>query len=52
MAAKESINSYQAEVESIVNRWLVDYYVFLSVELFKNEQYLDFCAIRDVLDRE
>ncbi|XP_067449639.1 telomeric repeat binding factor a isoform X2 [Thunnus thynnus] len=50
MAAKETINSHQTDVESIVNRWLVDYYVFLSTEFFKNEQYSDFCGIRDVLE--
>ncbi|KAM7423863.1 hypothetical protein PAMA_000294 [Pampus argenteus] len=49
MAAKEIVNSHQTNVESIVNRWLVDYYLFLSMELFKNEQYSDFCDIRDVL---
>lgn len=49
MAAKETINNPQTQVESIVNRWLVDYYVSLAIEFFKNEQYSDFCAIRDVL---
>ncbi|XP_076011537.1 telomeric repeat binding factor a [Genypterus blacodes] len=50
MAAKDSGNSPQNRVESIVNRWLVDYYVFMSIELFKNEEYSDFCAIRDLAD--
>uniref|UniRef100_A0A667X885 Uncharacterized protein n=1 Tax=Myripristis murdjan TaxID=586833 RepID=A0A667X885_9TELE len=37
--------------ESIVNRWIVDYYLFLAIELFKNEQYSDFCGVRDILER-
>lgn len=50
MAATESVNSgLRSDVESIVNRWLVDYYLFLATELFKNEEYTDFCEIRDVL---
>ncbi|XP_031586781.2 telomeric repeat-binding factor 2 isoform X2 [Oreochromis aureus] len=50
MAAKETVNSYQVRIESVVNGWLVDYYFFLAVEFFKNEQYEDFCAIIDILD--
>lgn len=50
MAAKETENSYQVRIESVVNGWLVDYYFFLAVEFFKNEQYEDFCAIIDILD--
>ncbi|XP_043961936.1 telomeric repeat binding factor a [Gambusia affinis] len=50
MAAKGSVNIDQVEVEKVVNRWLVEYYFSLTVELFKNQQYADFCAIRDVLD--
>uniref|UniRef100_A0A665TGY4 Uncharacterized protein n=1 Tax=Echeneis naucrates TaxID=173247 RepID=A0A665TGY4_ECHNA len=36
--------------ESIVSRWLVDYYVFLALESFKNDHYKNFCAIRNVLN--
>lgn len=51
MAAKKIVNSYQTEiVESAVNRWIVDYYFYLGLELFKNEQYADFCGIRDILE--
>ncbi|XP_078107836.1 telomeric repeat binding factor a isoform X2 [Sander vitreus] len=51
MAAKRIVNSYQTEdVESTVNRWIVDYYFYLGLELFKNEQYADFCGIRDILE--
>lgn len=50
MAAKENVNSRQFDTESVVNRWVVDYYLFLALELFKKEQYGDFCAITDVLD--
>lgn len=50
MAANESINIDQGEVEKVVNRWLVDYYFSLAVEFFRNQQHRDFCAIRDVLD--
>ncbi|KAE8297266.1 Telomeric repeat-binding factor 2 TTAGGG repeat-binding factor 2 Telomeric DNA-binding protein [Larimichthys crocea] len=48
MAAKELLNS-QAEVEEVVNRWIVDYYSFRLLELFENKQYADFCYISDVL---
>ncbi|XP_070764270.1 telomeric repeat binding factor a [Enoplosus armatus] len=50
MAARESVNSHQLDVESVVNRWLVDYYAFLALELFEKEQYVDFCGIIDVID--
>ncbi|XP_068586213.1 telomeric repeat binding factor a isoform X2 [Cebidichthys violaceus] len=49
MAAKETVVSNRAEVEATVNRWIVDYYSFLSLELFKNEKYEEFCAIRDLI---
>uniref|UniRef100_A0A673BU00 Uncharacterized protein n=1 Tax=Sphaeramia orbicularis TaxID=375764 RepID=A0A673BU00_9TELE len=49
MASKETINNPRTHVESVVNRWLVDYYLSLAIEFFKNEQYSDFCAVRDVL---
>ncbi|XP_040891421.1 telomeric repeat-binding factor 2-like [Toxotes jaculatrix] len=50
MAATETVNSQQTDYESIVNRWLVDYYFFLAVDAFKKERYDDFCGIRDVLN--
>ena len=51
MAAKKIVNSYQTkDVERIVNRWIFDYYFSLGLERFKNEQYKDFCGIRDVLE--
>lgn len=49
MAAKELVYSFQ-EVESTVNRFTLDYYMSLALELFKNEQYDDFCGIRDVIE--
>uniref|UniRef100_A0A4W6FWL7 Telomere repeat-binding factor dimerisation domain-containing protein n=1 Tax=Lates calcarifer TaxID=8187 RepID=A0A4W6FWL7_LATCA len=50
MAAKETTNSHQTDVETIVNRWLVDYYLLRAIESFKNNQYADFCSIREVLE--
>uniref|UniRef100_A0A3Q3MRA8 Telomere repeat-binding factor dimerisation domain-containing protein n=1 Tax=Mastacembelus armatus TaxID=205130 RepID=A0A3Q3MRA8_9TELE len=50
MAATETVNNVPTDVESIVNRWVVDYYMFVAVEFFKNARYEDFCAIRDVLN--
>ncbi|XP_030580835.1 telomeric repeat-binding factor 2-like [Archocentrus centrarchus] len=50
MASKETVNGHQTDIESIVNRWLVEYYLFLVLEFYKKEQYEDFCAIRDVLE--
>ncbi|XP_075966435.1 telomeric repeat binding factor a [Anarhichas minor] len=49
MAAKETVVSNKAELEATVNRWIVDYYSFLSLDLFKNEKYEEFCAIRDLI---
>ena len=51
VVAMETTNE-KSSLESIVNRWLVDYYVFLAIKFFKNKQYSDFCGIRDVLDSE
>ncbi|KAF7656957.1 hypothetical protein LDENG_00034030 [Lucifuga dentata] len=50
MAAKETINTEQTDVESVISRWLVDYYVSLSIELFKKGLYSDFCAVRNILN--
>ncbi|XP_041840396.1 telomeric repeat binding factor a [Melanotaenia boesemani] len=36
--------------ESVVNRWVVDFYCSLALEFFKNDKYKDFCAITTVLD--
>ncbi|KAM8762767.1 telomeric repeat binding factor a [Acanthopagrus schlegelii] len=50
MAANESVNSQPTDVETIVNRWLVDYYVSLALELFQKELYEDFRDIRAVIE--
>lgn len=50
MAAKESVNNDLINVERVVNRWIVNYYLSLGVEFFKNEQYTDFSDISKVLD--
>ncbi|XP_034536450.1 telomeric repeat binding factor a isoform X2 [Notolabrus celidotus] len=50
MAANETVNSHQIEVESIVNRWLLDYYYCSLLELFTTDQYDDFCGIRSVVE--
>lgn len=39
-----------AVLESVGNRFIVDYYSFLALEVFQNEQYTDFRAIRDILE--
>lgn len=49
MATQQIVNSNQSDVESLVNRWVVDYYLSLALELFEKRQYADFCDIRDVL---
>ncbi|KAK9542565.1 hypothetical protein VZT92_000415 [Zoarces viviparus] len=49
MAAMEIVLRNKAAVEATVNRWIVDYYTFISLELFKAEEYQEFCAIRDVI---
>ncbi|XP_059205033.1 telomeric repeat binding factor a isoform X2 [Centropristis striata] len=46
MAAKDS----SSEVEAFVNRWIVDYYVSLAVELFENKQYDAVVSLKEVLD--
>ncbi|XP_023153830.2 telomeric repeat binding factor a isoform X1 [Amphiprion ocellaris] len=50
MAAKETVNNDKTDVESIVNRWLVDYYIFRSLDAFKKGRYQDFCGLREVLN--
>ncbi|KAM9766128.1 telomeric repeat binding factor a [Menidia menidia] len=50
MAAPNNLNNDQTNYEHVVNRWLVDYYSFLAVKFFKNEQYEDFCNVRNILD--
>ncbi|KAG7237858.1 hypothetical protein INR49_031752 [Caranx melampygus] len=47
MAANES---QQSGVESIVNRWVVDYYLFLALEAYKNGQAAVFCGTRHILN--
>ncbi|KAL0978020.1 hypothetical protein UPYG_G00164860, partial [Umbra pygmaea] len=52
MAAKENMdpNEYgEPDPESVVNRWIVDFYIHMALETFRNEQYTDFCEIRDIL---
>lgn len=49
MATQQIVNSNQSEVESLVNRWVVDYYLSLALELLEKRQFADFCDIRDVL---
>ncbi|XP_049899756.1 telomeric repeat binding factor a [Epinephelus moara] len=39
-----------SDVQDIVNRWILDYYFALAIELFRNQQYAEFCAIREVLE--
>ncbi|XP_032377509.1 telomeric repeat binding factor a [Etheostoma spectabile] len=52
MAAKKIVNSYQTDVvESIVNRWIFDYYFSLLLERYDNKQFADVCGIIDILER-
>uniref|UniRef100_A0A3Q1H4G8 Telomeric repeat binding factor 2 n=1 Tax=Acanthochromis polyacanthus TaxID=80966 RepID=A0A3Q1H4G8_9TELE len=46
----ETVNNDKTDVESVVNRWLVDYYFFRSLDAFKKGQYRDFCRLGDVLN--
>uniref|UniRef100_A0A3Q1G249 Telomeric repeat binding factor 2 n=1 Tax=Acanthochromis polyacanthus TaxID=80966 RepID=A0A3Q1G249_9TELE len=50
MATQETVNNDKTDVESVVNRWLVDYYFFRSLDAFKKGQYRDFCRLGDVLN--
>ncbi|XP_070685980.1 telomeric repeat binding factor a isoform X2 [Pempheris klunzingeri] len=50
MAAALNKNNHQSDVESVVNRWVADYYMYHVLELFRQEQHLDFEGVRDVLD--
>ncbi|XP_046898416.1 telomeric repeat binding factor a isoform X2 [Hypomesus transpacificus] len=36
-------------VESVINRWIVDYYTSVALCAFRNGKYRDFCEIRDIL---
>ncbi|XP_026233802.1 telomeric repeat binding factor a isoform X2 [Anabas testudineus] len=49
--AEKTINNEQTELESIVNRWIVDYYVLRALESFRKDQYEDFCNARDILQK-
>ncbi|KAM9366549.1 telomeric repeat binding factor a [Symphorus nematophorus] len=46
--AAETVNSH--ETESVANRWIVDYYLFLALEFFQKDQYEDFSGICDVIN--
>ncbi|XP_077419347.1 telomeric repeat binding factor a [Vanacampus margaritifer] len=35
--------------EPTVNRWIMDYYMSLALELFKKDQYQDFCDVANVI---
>lgn len=50
MATKATVNSDKTDVESIVNRWLVDYYFFRALDSFKKGQHQDFCGLREILN--
>ncbi|XP_035010988.1 telomeric repeat binding factor a isoform X2 [Hippoglossus stenolepis] len=50
MAAKATADGVRTEEESIVNRWIVDYYLSLALQAFDQEQLTDFCSIKHVLD--
>ncbi|XP_041799257.1 telomeric repeat binding factor a [Chelmon rostratus] len=50
MAAKEIVNSHQTDVDSVVYRWVVDYYLSLALKFFQKEQYADFVDITNVLN--
>ncbi|XP_066570215.1 telomeric repeat binding factor a isoform X2 [Amia ocellicauda] len=39
----------QSDLESVVTRWVVDYYVHCALGAFRDGLYKDFCEIRDVL---
>ncbi|XP_072321602.1 telomeric repeat binding factor a [Eucyclogobius newberryi] len=47
--ASATVNIQQTE--PVINRWLVDFYLFLAIDLFEKKQYNEFCAIRDLFDR-
>ncbi|XP_029000473.1 telomeric repeat binding factor a [Betta splendens] len=36
-------------IESVVNRWIVDYHGFRALEFFRRNQYDEFCSVRDIL---
>ncbi|CAB1418047.1 unnamed protein product [Pleuronectes platessa] len=50
MAAKAAADGVRTEEESIVNRWIVDYYLSLALQAFDREQFTDLCSIKHVVD--
>ncbi|XP_077375998.1 telomeric repeat binding factor a isoform X2 [Festucalex cinctus] len=38
-----------SNLEPTVNRWVVDYYISLALELFKNDNYEGFCDVTNVI---
>lgn len=51
MATKGAVNNDKTDFDSVVNRWLVDYYFLRSLDAFKEGQYQDFCGRREVLNK-
>lgn len=42
MAEREDVNSSPSACEALVNRWFMDYYFYLTVELFQKHAHADF----------
>lgn len=49
MAEKENVNTRPSVCESLVNRWLIEYYFTLSVELFQKHKHEDFEKVVDLI---
>ncbi|KAI1882113.1 hypothetical protein AGOR_G00247340 [Albula goreensis] len=43
------ISNNSERLDSVINRWCVDYYTFSALNAFKDGLYTEFCQIRDIL---
>ncbi|CAN9506922.1 unnamed protein product [Ophioblennius macclurei] len=51
MAEDESSPVQAQDAEPIVNRWVVDYYVFQALQSFEKSQHEEFCSVKLLLDQ-
>lgn len=42
-------NDETVDLERMVNRWSLDYYLFSALQAFRDGRYDDFCQIRDII---
>ncbi|XP_029955101.1 telomeric repeat binding factor a [Salarias fasciatus] len=51
MAEDDSLQSQTEDSEPVVNRWILDYYIFRALQCFERSQYQEFCSVKLLLDQ-